>query len=400
MAVRSVRFKSNGDVIHPETTANIVGLTQLNENGTNKTVQQWIDEQGTSTMSFVYECNGVNDNLILSQMCEEFFTNYSMYNTARLAVYVVGTFGITEEPVSTLDNTLGSEWVTWFYLSSDTYAGNNRIVFDFKNAIIPEFDYSIDPSVTEFYFSLFYIDSNFITIKNMSICTNFIQTLAASDIQSYISYGEGNYDNCDIEFQLTNTGSGGFAYAVLGCLGLMSNNISNTNIVVSRGYTVMGVNGDCIGIEGGIISDCTVELNPGAHMAGYVRGIHVTTSSKAFNCQAFVTNGNSNAQYTNDAGIYIEGGVCENSYGAVSSGAGTGIVSYGNPSTYVRNCTSSSSSASNLYGFYTNGGTYENCLAYLSETINNNIYGFYNTGNSTKFTRCTSSVSVASGNTS
>ncbi|MCL2369701.1 MAG: hypothetical protein FWC80_00495 [Firmicutes bacterium] len=91
--------------------------------------------------SFVYNCNGVNDNEILTRMSKDFYNapltgEGALNNNASLKIVVNGVVGITERPIAGT-GAWSNDW-RYFDFGIANYSGNRKLYIDWSNATIPQ----------------------------------------------------------------------------------------------------------------------------------------------------------------------------------------------------------------------------------------------------------------------
>ena len=289
-----------------------------------------------ANLDFIYTCNGVNDNEILTQIFKDFYTNGDQNDNASMKIIVNGVVGITAEPLSShpfANATSEADMSRFFDFSVNDYEGTRKFIIDFSNATVPQKTYTGNFAESR-YCTLFFSNA-LITIENASIDFELKNT-GSNYGTAYGFYGGDTYINCTGNGIGTGTGRG-HAYGFFG------------------GDTYINCIGNGIGAGTGYFS-------------GYAYGFF--GGSTFINCTGEGTGGN--ISYSDAYGFY-------------SSYLGTYI-----------NCNGYASNAAYAYGFCCYGsGMHINCKG--SGTGKITAYGFYFSGNSGDYSQyifCTAMAHV------
>jgi len=112
------------------------GIATLDESG--KVPPSQLPSIGAS---FVYNCNGINDNEILSNMSKDFYNapitgDGALDNNASLKIVVNGKVGITERPIA--GTGAWNNELRYFDFGIPNYSGDRKLYIDWSNATIPQ----------------------------------------------------------------------------------------------------------------------------------------------------------------------------------------------------------------------------------------------------------------------
>ena len=136
--------------------------------------------------NYFYNCNGVNDNVIISQMAQDFLN--ASTEAGELTITVVGNFGATAPAAG--DGTPGGEPYAWFNISKSNIQ-NRRVTLDFSGCSVVNIKTNDDKAHCLF-------TGRQYTVKNL--CANF-------DGENAYLYGQNVYfgsknvyfENCRIK---------------------------------------------------------------------------------------------------------------------------------------------------------------------------------------------------------
>lgn len=140
----------------------------------------------------VYVCNGINDNVIITNMTRAFYNSITLSDSANLTIIVNGTVGITPG-VTVGAGTSAMNPFRFFDTGITGYTGNRKLYIDWGNASFPSLNrnFAVDSNT---YVALFHNNGSFIHHDKL----NFNFTITRTSGIAYVIAIGNNGSNCHL----------------------------------------------------------------------------------------------------------------------------------------------------------------------------------------------------------
>lgn len=217
------------------TVIDVIVLKSIDGTGISSVLDEITELQNavagfTLSNQYDYYCNGVNDNVKLSELAAELLSvRASEYDT--ITVNVIGTIGLTA--ANSGAGTAASPF-RWFVLNNDTGA-NKRLIFDFSKCT----EISV-PVADGTYNVIFYGDNLHVKGANVLVSNTATDTI----IKIFSTSGVVRAENC--RFWIT-----AYRDSVIGHSGMFVNCRGSVANVINNSYCFLTTTSGLVRIEGG-----------------------------------------------------------------------------------------------------------------------------------------------------
>ena len=220
---------------------------------------------------YLYICNGVDDNVKISEIVTSFFGNGELDESAQLTLNVYGTFGATN-PVSGSGTSISR--YRWFSFAPSTNL-KRRVTIDFLNAS----PIKLNGTDTNHYICFY--GANF-TIKNATIIARQRANTTDGSVTVFVaSGGEIEAENCrfDVSAYMNSyiAGSGRFT----NCNGTVTNSRADSYCFNIDGNGLLRIFGGSYAAYTGLSTSNTAVITDGLNGSSGVLAIGVSCPKKA-----------------------------------------------------------------------------------------------------------------------
>jgi hypothetical protein len=232
----------------------------------NKLLQDVADLKASGEYNYI--CNGVNDNILISNLVKAYLNGGVDYGSARFNI--IGNIGMT---AAASGNGASSNPYNWFDFSTDGEP-SRKVIIDFSRCG------AIIPIITNGTYNIVF-NGRYMTIKNANLLTN--NTSSGTIIKAF-GAGYGAIKAVDCRFFITGYQDCTIAYCGTfeNCRGSIANSVSNTFCFITNTNGLLRViGGEYYAYTGNSSAISAVVGQDGANAVSILFAVNAPTSSRS-----------------------------------------------------------------------------------------------------------------------